>query len=262
MRARIPVTGKGDFSNPMSTVRSTKPSHCPHIVIVDDDADVREVVTRYFSSQNFRVSGARDGAELRAIIARDHVTLVLLDLGLPGEDGLSLTRFLREKWGGPVIIVSGHHEPVERVLGLEMGADDYVTKPFDLRELLARVRSVLRRTMAETANPEATSADFEFEGFRLDLLARDLLGPDGSPLDITTGEFELLRAFLEQPNRVLSRDRLLQHTRGREAGPFDRAIDVQVGRLRSKLRRAQPRVEFIKTVRGAGYIFSAPVRRR
>ena len=233
-----------------------------HLLCVDDEDEIRELLSRYFDRQGFRVSTARNGAELREAIARGPVDLVLLDLGLPGEDGLALTRHLREHWHGAIIIVTGRGDSVDRVVGLELGADDYVTKPFDLRELLARVRSVLRRSTA-AAPASAPAANVRtrlgFAGFTLDLAARSLHAPDGNPVTLTSGEFDLLCAFVEQPNRVLSRDVLMNSLHGREAGPFDRAIDMQIGRLRRKIESAPEQPELIKSVRGAGYLFVPPV---
>lgn len=198
---------------------------------------------------------------MRAEMARDPADLVLLDLGLPGEDGLSLARELRARPRAPgIIIVTGRGQPVDRIIGLELGADDYVAKPFDLRELVARVRSVLRRIGSDAPPaPEAPVDRFDFAGWRLDLSSRSLARPDGIEVPLTTGEFELLTAFVQHPNCALSRDRLMEIIHGREAGPFDRAIDVQVGRLRRKIERDPAEPELIKSVRGVGYMFAARV---
>jgi len=233
-----------------------------HLLCVDDEDEIRDLLGRYFDKHGFRVSTARNGAELREAIARESIDLVLLDLGLPGEDGLALTRYLREHWRGAIIIVTGRGDSVDRVVGLELGADDYVTKPFDLRELLARVRSVLRRSAAPapaTAPAANLRTRLSFAGFTLDLAARSLQAPDGNPVTLTSGEFDLLCAFVEKPNRVLSRDALMSSLHGREAGPFDRAIDMQIGRLRRKIETAPDQPELIKSVRGAGYLFVPPV---
>ena len=237
-------------------------SSLPHLLVVDDDEQILELIQRYFSGQGFRVSTAPHGAAMRATIESESIDIVLLDLGLPREDGFELTRYLREHWGGAIIIVTGRGESVDRVVGLELGADDYVTKPFDLRELLARVRSVMRRSAP--AAPERKAADaaaIEFAGFRLNTQARILIGPRGDEISLTTGEFDLLRVFLGQPNRVLSRDQLMEHLHGRNAGPFDRSIDVQIGRLRRKIENDPAKPELIKSVRGAGYLFAARVQR-
>jgi DNA-binding response OmpR family regulator len=200
---------------------------------------------------------------MRAIIESDTVDVVLLDLGLPREDGFELTRWLREHWRGAIIIVTGRGESVDRVVGLELGADDYVTKPFDLRELLARVRSVMRRVTAAAPAPRSSDkpTSIEFAGFRLDAEARVLIGPAGGEVELTTGEFDLLTIFLEMANRVLSRDQLMERMHGREAGPYDRSIDVQIGRLRRKIEKDPAKPELIKSVRGAGYLFAARVVR-
>ena len=209
----------------------------------------------------FRITSAADGNAMREAIAREPVDLVLLDLGLPGEDGLELTRYLRQHWRGPIIIVTGRGESVDRVVGLELGADDYVTKPFDLRELLARVRSVLRRTSERAPASAETGAAFAFAGFRLDPRSRELRDPCGATVDLTTGEYALLKLLVEHPNRVLSRDDLMSWMHGRDAGPYDRAIDVQIGRLRRKIEADPAEPALIKSVRGAGYLFAAKVTR-
>jgi DNA-binding response OmpR family regulator len=235
----------------------------PHLLIVDDDAEIVALISRYFDTHGFRVSTAHDGAAMRAAIAGESVDVVLLDLGLPREDGLALTRYLRARWTGAIIIVSGRGESVDRVVGLELGADDYVSKPFDLRELLARVRSVLRRVAPPSPPHDQSAGDgaVEFAGFRFDAQMRQLHGPDGAEITLTTGEFDLLVVFLGAPGRVLSRDRLINQLHGHEAGPFDRSIDVQVGRLRRKIERDAANPELIKAVRGAGYVFTPRVQR-
>jgi len=235
------------------------PTQPAHLLVVDDDPDIVLLIVRYFSTHGFRVTSAADGNAMREAIAREPVDLVLLDLGLPGEDGLELTRYLRERWRGPIIIVTGRGESVDRVVGLELGADDYVTKPFDLRELLARIRSVLRR-MAERV-PAGTGGAFAFAGFRLDPRSRELRDPAGTIVDLTSGEYALLKLLVEHPNRVLSRDDLMSWTHGRDAGPYDRAIDVQIGRLRRKIETDPAEPALIKSVRGAGYLFAAKVTR-
>ncbi len=233
-----------------------------HLLVVDDDPGVQDVLRRYFVRQAFQVSIAASGAEMRAALARTAIDLVLLDLGLPGEDGLDLTRELHGTWRGPVIIITGRGDTVDRVVGLEVGADDYVTKPLDLRELLARVRSVLRRSArAPQTGPAAADGAFEFSGFRLDPLTRTLSDREDREVNLTTGEYELLYAFLDSPNRVLTRDQLLQRIHGRQAGPFDRAIDVQIARLRRKIEADPTQPELIKSVRGAGYVLTARVVR-
>ena len=237
-------------------------SSLPHL-LVDDDDEIRTLIVRYFGARGFRVSAASDGASLRTLLAGEAIDVVLLDLTLPHEDGLDLTRYLRAHWDGAIIIVSGRDETVDRVVGLELGADDYVTKPFDLRELLARVHSVLRRAAqpAPAQDSAGIGESLAFAGFRLDVRLRRLLGPDGDEIELTTGEFDLLAAFLDAPGRVLSRDQLIGLLHGREAGPFDRSIDMQVGRLRRKIERDAANPELIKSVRGAGYVFTPRVER-
>jgi DNA-binding response OmpR family regulator len=245
-----------------SSVHSSPSDSPPHLLIVDDDEEIRGLITRYFGNQGFRVSSAAHGAAMRAIIESESIDVVLLDLGLPREDGFELTRWLREHWRGAVIIITGRGESVDRVVGLELGADDYVTKPFDLRELLARVRSVMRRVAAAPAQRSSGKpASVEFAGFRLDAETRVLIGPAGGRIELTTGEYDLLTVFLEMANRVLSRDQLMERMHGREAGPYDRSIDVQIGRLRRKIEKDPAKPELIKSVRGAGYLFAARVVR-
>lgn len=231
-----------------------------HLLLVDDEPDIFELIRRYFTSHGFRVSGAPDGVKMREILAQDPPDLVLLDLGLPGEDGLVLIRYLAQHWGGPVIIVTGRGDAVDRVVGLEIGADDYVSKPFDLRELLARVRSVLRRAQA-LAPPPITSALWKFASFELDLATRTLRVTGGETVPLTTGEFDLLKVFVEQPQRVLTRDQLMSALHGRTSGPFDRAIDAQISRLRRKIEADPANPELLKSVRGAGYTFATAVTR-
>lgn len=232
----------------------------PSVLVIDDDANIVALLSRYLGSNGYRVIGAASAAQARALIVSEAIELVLLDLGLPDEDGLSLLRHLQMDWRGPVIVVSGRGEAVERVVGLELGADDYVTKPFDLRELLARTRSVLRRALPPAVEP-VSSRRLLFEDFTLDLPARRLTDASGSEVPLTTGEFELLKALLERPREVLSRDQLMTSVHGRDAGPFDRTIDVGIGRLRRKIERDPGEPRLIKSVRGAGYLLAAEVRK-
>ncbi|HZB92503.1 MAG TPA: response regulator [Stellaceae bacterium] len=233
-----------------------------HILVVDDQKEICEVVQQYLSSEGYRVSVANDGPGMRKVMALGPVDLVILDLMLPGEDGLTLARQLREESTGVgIIILTGRGETVDRIIGLEMGADDYLPKPFHLRELLARVKSVLRRasSRAQKEKPVTGRARARFAGWHLDLATRELVSPEGGEVRLTTGEFDLLAAFVNNANQVLSRDRLLDLARNREAGPFDRTIDVQVGRLRRKLEPDPAKPTMIKTVRGTGYIFTPTV---
>src|SRR5882672_11768960 len=233
-----------------------------HILIVDDQKEICDVVQEYLAGEGYRVSTAHDGGGMRRVLGQSQVDLVILDLMLPGEDGLTLARTLRDEQSGiGIIILTGRGETVDRIIGLEMGADDYLPKPFHLRELLARVKSVLRRAAArgnDKPSPGGRSKA-RFAGWDLDLSTRELVSPAGSEVRLTTGEFDLLAAFVNHANQVLSRDRLLDLARNREAGPFDRTIDVQVGRLRRKLEDDPQKPTMIKTVRGTGYIFTPTV---
>ena len=232
-----------------------------HILVVDDQKEICEVVQQYLSSEGYRVSVANDGTGMRRVLDQTPVDLVILDLMLPGEDGLTLARQLREESTVGIIILTGRGETVDRIIGLEMGADDYLPKPFHLRELSARVKSVLRRASlrAQKDQPPSARSKARFAGWHLDLSTRELVSPQGGEVRLTTGEFDLLAAFVNNANQVLSRDRLLDLARNREAGPFDRTIDVQVGRLRRKLEADPDKPTMIKTVRGTGYIFTPTV---
>jgi two-component system OmpR family response regulator len=231
-----------------------------HILVVDDQREICDLVQEYLVSEGYRVSTAHDGAEMRRVMTQGPVDLIILDLMLPGEDGLTLARSLREESNVGIIILTGRGEIVDRIIGLEMGADDYLPKPFHLRELLARVKSVLRRASSRTAERQAASRSrARFAGWELDLSSRELFSPLGEEVRLTTGEFDLLSAFVNNANQVLTRDRLLDLARNREAGPFDRTIDVQVGRLRRKLEDDPQKPTMIKTVRGSGYIFTPAV---
>ena len=237
-------------------------SETGHILVVDDQQEICDLVREYLTDEGFRVTTANDGTGLREAMGRDSVDLVILDLVLRGEDGLQLARELRSQSDIGIIMLTGRGETVDRIIGLEMGADDYLSKPFHLRELLARVRSVLRRGGGRGGGggerPPARSR-IRFTGWTWDLASRELMSPSGEDVRLTTGEFELLAAFVNHANQVLSRDRLLDLSRHREAGPFDRTIDVQVGRLRRKLEDDPKNPTLIKTVRGGGYIFTPPV---
>nr|WP_255783711.1 response regulator transcription factor [Lysobacter chinensis] len=227
-------------------------------MVVDDDVEIARMLDLYLSEHGYRVSHVGDAAGLRGTLGRERIDLMLLDLGLPDADGLSLLREFQQQWQGPVIVISGRRESVERVVGLELGADDFVDKPFDLRELLARVRSVLRRSTPR--HDAGASRRLEFDSLSLDLSSRRLSGRDGRAIDLTSGEFDLLRVLLEHANQVLSRDQLMNHLHGHEAGPFDRSIDVQISRLRRKIERDAARPQLIQSIRGAGYLMAARVR--
>ncbi|HSV46511.1 MAG TPA: response regulator transcription factor [Ramlibacter sp.] len=228
-----------------------------HLAVLDDEADITQLLAGYLGGHGFRVSQVHSGAALMELMASDTPQLVLLDLGLPGEDGFAIARQLREHWQCGLVIVTGRGDSVDKVVGLEVGADDYVTKPFELRELLARIKAVLRRLTPPAAPAAPASAPktvLRFADWQLDTAARRLLDAHGEEVALTTGEFDLLCALATHPGRVLSRDFLLEHTRGRDAGPFDRTIDVQIGRLRRKVEADPNNPQIIKSVRGAGYI--------
>ena len=233
------------------------------ILVVDDDPEIRDLVCAFLGRHGFLVEAAEDGPSMERALAREPADLVVLDLMLPGEDGLSLTRRLAAGPGTPVIILSAMGEDTDRIVGLEIGADDYLAKPCNPRELLARVRAVLRRNREardrQTAQPGGTTV--EFAGWRLDPLRRELRSPEGVLVELSGGEIALLRAFVERPQRVLTRDQLLDHARGPDADSFDRAVDVQVSRLRRKLAAAAAG-EIIRTVRNEGYVFLPDVAHR
>ena len=229
----------------------------PHILVVDDDREIRDLLARFLRRHGFRVTAAADGRDMFEALATGRIQLIVLDLMLPGEDGLSLCRRVRGASDVPIVMLTALGEDTDRIVGLEMGADDYLAKPFNPRELLARVRAVLRRAQSRS-EPVQTGRQIAFSGWILDAGARDVTAPDGTPVTLTAGEFDLLLALAERPGRVLSRDQLLDLTRGREAGPFDRSIDVQISRLRRKLGEHHMEPELIKTVRGGGYMLAGP----
>jgi two-component system, OmpR family, response regulator len=253
-------------ANPAPTQRHHTVS-LSHIAILDDEADITQMLGTYLRSHGYRVTELHKGAALAALLQSDPPALLLLDLGLPGEDGLAIARGLRQGGQRPLglVIVTGRGDAVDKVVGLEIGADDYITKPFDLRELLARVKAVLRRVApAEVGTAAAEASDpsqrcLAFAGFTLDRAARCLRGADGNEVALTAGEFALLHVLLQHPGRVLSRDTLLELSRGRDATPFDRTVDVQIGRLRKKLQDDPQDPQIIKSVRGAGYMLATAV---
>ena len=239
-----------------------------HVLVVDDEKKIRTMLVRYLSEESFKVIEAADGAAMRVVLGREKIDLVLLDLLMPGEDGLSLARYIRQKSQIPIIMLTGKGDLIDKVAGLEAGADDYIPKPFHLREVLARIRTVLRRTQAPAAPAQAPSERASltersevlvFEGWRFDVLRRELRRQDGNAVPLTAAEFDLLSAFARNPNRVLSRDQLMNLVKGRDWAAFDRAIDTQVVRLRRKIEADPQLPQLIKTVRGAGYIFSVSV---
>jgi len=239
------------------------------ILIVDDDAEICSLVSQVLTTQGYEVNSVGDGRAMRAALTAEPFDLIILDLMLPGEDGLSLCRHLHATTVTPIIMLTAMGTEIDRVAGLETGADDYLAKPFSTRELLARIRAVLRRTGAfppRTARPEdpepgdRPGRTFLFSGWTLDTTRRRLTSPDGVLVEVTSGEFDLLMAFLKHPNQVLSRDQLLDLARGRVSGPFDRTIDVQVGRLRRKMENDPKAPDLFKTVRGGGYILTTDIR--
>ncbi|MDH3316905.1 MAG: response regulator [Gammaproteobacteria bacterium] len=236
------------------------------ILIVDDDPQVGRLLSRYLEPEGFKVQVCHSANEMRAALTDFPADLLILDLGLPGEDGLTLTREIRRNSSVGIIILTGKDAPVDRVVGLELGADDYVTKPFDERELLARIRTVLRRTRGRPVEAELEPGARRppsvcFDAWRLDLGARELTSGNGESVELTTMEFELLSVLVNNPNRVMSRDQLLERCTGRSWDPYDRAIDTLIVKLRRKLESDPKHPQIIKTVRGAGYIFTPSVQR-
>jgi DNA-binding response OmpR family regulator len=236
-------------------------SSMPHILVIDDDADLRGLLVEYLEDNAMRVSGGACGQDLFDSMDREAIDLVLLDLKLPGEDGMQLARSLRERATVPIVLLTGRHEEADRVMGLELGADDYITKPFSPRELLARLRAVLRRYQVQATLPERDNARraFRFAGWELNLRTRRLLSADGAAVDLSNGEFSLLSALCRAPERVLTRDQLLSMSRLHEAEVYDRSVDVQIRRLRVKIELDATVPALIKTERGAGYVLDCPV---
>lgn len=233
----------------------------PHILVIDDDRDLRDLLQEYLTDNGMRVSCGASGDELFALMDVEAIDLVLLDLKLPGEDGMQLTRRLRERAAVPIVLLTGRHEEADRVMGLELGADDYVTKPFSPRELLARVRAILRRYQVQATLPERDNSRraFRFAGWELNLRTRRLKSLEGDNVDLSNGEFSLLNALCRAPERVLSRDQLLSASRLHEAEVYDRSVDVQIRRLRVKIEADATAPELIKTERGTGYRLACPV---
>ena len=236
-----------------------------HIIVCDDEPDIREMIGEYLGRQGYDVSLAEGGAALRSILEDSHADLVVLDINMPGEDGLSLARFLRERGGTGIVMLTASGDVVDRIVGLEMGADDYLAKPVDLRELLARIRAVMRRAGEGAGSDDGGSrsqesaASVRFGNCLLDLEAGRLFREDGEEVPLTAMEFRLLKVFATHRSRVLNRDQLLDLTHGRAEAPFDRSVDMQVSRLRHKIETNPKEPELIKTVRGGGYVFTAAV---
>jgi two-component system OmpR family response regulator len=236
----------------------------PHILVVDDDREIRELLARFLERNRLRVTAVRDGRETRRAWTQGHFHLVVLDLMLPGESGLDLARWIRTQADTPIVMLTAMGEETDRIIGLELGADDYVPKPFNPRELLARIRAVLRRAgeAAERRAEHNTTQALVFGGWTLEPARRRLLNPEGVEVALTGGEFDLLHALADRPHRVLTRDMLLDLLRGRQAGPFDRAIDVAISRLRRKLEDDGRHAQLIKTVRGGGYVLATSVEKK
>lgn len=238
-----------------------------HVLVVDDEAEVRALLRAGLEPEGYTVLEAEDGAGMMAQLEAHPIDLITLDVRLSGEDGFALAREVRAKRNVPIVMISGKGDMIDRVVGLELGADDYIAKPFHMREVLARIRAVLRRYApvagAEAAAPQAPSGSgqrYGFDGWTLDMGRRALVTPEGSPCELTTAEFNLLVVFVERPGRVLSRDELMDLLKGHDWTPFDRSIDGLVARLRKKIERGET-PQLVKTVRGVGYVFSAQVRR-
>jgi len=235
-------------------------STSPHILVVEDDREISALVARYLRANDCRVSVAADGREMDRQLADGRFDLIVLDLMLPGEDGLSICRRIRRDTRIPIVMLTAKGDALDRIIGLEMGADDYLAKPFNPRELLARIRAVLRRVgEGAEATREGAARSHGFAGFRLDVLGRRLTSPEGAEITLTGAEFDLLLVMVERSGRVLSRDRLLDLTQGRAAGPFERSIDILISRIRRKMERDPHHPEIIKTVRSGGYMFTADV---
>jgi two-component system OmpR family response regulator len=226
------------------------------VAVVEDDPEISRMMTNYMADHGFEVTAARNGQDLDRLMLGVKIDCVILDVGLPGEDGLSICRRLRGKSSVPIIMVTGRGSDTDRIVGLEVGADDYLPKPFNPRELVARVRAVMRRSAAGEVPPPQAPQVLVFEGWRLDMARRQLSTPDGAPRSLTSGEFNILSIFCRNPRKVLSRDDLLDLLRGRAAAVFDRSIDVQISRLRRKIEANLKDPSFIKTVRHGGYVFT------
>jgi len=243
------------------TAQHTDGGPAARVLMVDDDPGIRDVVSDFLRRHGFAVHTAGDGNEMEQVLARGPVDLVVLDIMLPGEDGLAICRRIAGPEGPAIIVLSAMGEETDRIVGLELGADDYLPKPCNPRELLARIRAVLRRRQEPRAAEGELGAGCAFAGWRLDLVRRELRSPQGVVVNLSSGEFSLLRAFVERPQRVLTRDRLLDLARGPDTEAYDRAIDVQISRLRKKLDDGSGGQELIRTIRNEGYVFTSKVTR-
>ncbi len=233
------------------------------LLIVDDDVEIRHLLEQLLTKYAYKTHTASDGEEMFRVLEKESIDLILLDVLLPGDDGFVLCRKIRAQYSIPVIMLTAIGEATDRIVGLEMGADDYLTKPFNTRELVARIKAVTRRTQGSVAEPVDVLSGgeevVEFEGWRLQKSSRSLLSPDQVEVVLSAGDYDLLCAFLDRPQKVLSRDQLLDFTKNRHAGPFDRSIDIQVSRLRYKIEVDPKNPKLIKTVRGGGYFFCPKV---
>jgi DNA-binding response OmpR family regulator len=244
-----------------AAVENTEAALNAHILAVDDDPSVRKMISDYLTDNELRVTALASGREIADVMARETFDLVVLDWRLPGEDGMQIARKLRQDSHIPIIMLTGRKDEADRVMGLELGADDYLTKPFSPRELLARIRALLRRARAQQTVADGLQKirAYRFAGFELNVRLRRLSAPGGANVPLTNSEFNLLAAFLAAPQRVLTRDQILGLSRLHNDEVYDRSVDVQVGRLRRKIQRGKDSAELIRTERGAGYVFTAPV---
>lgn len=234
-----------------------------HILVVDDDAGIRDLLAQFLQKHGFTVFVADGGESMWPIVKQHHIDLIILDVMMPGKDGVTLCREIRQDSQVPIIMLTAVSEDIDRIIGLEMGADDYISKPFNPRELLARMKAILRRSSTErdesSSEVSSNQSIYEFAGWTFNKNQRTLFSPDQVEISLSSGEFTLLLAFLERPHQVLSRDQLLDLTRNRAAGPFDRSIDIQISRLRSKIEENPKSPQIIKTVRGGGYVLAVEV---
>ena len=257
--SKLPIA-MNDFTTMRARTQSVQQTALPHVLAVDDDPLIRELISDYLKQNAFRVTAVGDGRAMQAVLAEEVVDLVVLDLKLQSEDGMVLARNLRDDSAIPIIMLTGRREEADRVMGLELGADDYLTKPFSPRELLARIRTVLRRRRVEVhqGRPEGVRA-YRFDGWELNLNTRRLAAPDGRAVVLSNGEFSLLVVLLGAAQRILTRDQLLDLSRLHNDEVFNRSVDVQIMRLRRKIEADPRRPRYIVTERRAGYMFAAPV---
>ena len=249
------------FTEMVATVKQAEPACTAHVLVVDDDPSVRELIADYLGDNDIKVTALASGHEVAEVVQRETIDLLVLDLRMPGQDGMQIAHKLREASQLPIIILTSRKDEADRVMGLELGADDYLTKPFSPRELLAHIRALLRRARAQQTAADGPSKvrAYRFAGFELNVGLRRLKGPGGEDIPLSNGEFNLLTAFLCSPQRVLSRDQLLGLSRLHDGEVFDRAVDVQIGRLRRKIKRSDDAPELIQTERGAGYVLATAV---